>query len=428
MHRLRPILIALLTAAGLAAVPATAGARTGSCLVPGFSGTCTVWTGKATYVDDGDTLRVNLRGDGKRSTIKVRIGGVQAMEQSTYAANPARRRGQCHSLEATSRLEELIKRSRGRVRLAAQDPSSRSAGRWRRSVAVRINGRWRDVGRRLLAEGHALWLPNRREYAWNADYNLLSARAAAKGVGLWNPGYCGPGPSEGAQLQLLVNSDAPGSDRDFLNGEWVRIRNLDPVNEVPLGGWWVRDSTLRQFTFPSWATLAPGEELKLYVGDGTDTWTEFFWDERRPVFENMGGDRNVGDGAYLFDPEGDLRASMVYPCRENCTHPYQGTIAIEPKWRGREHVTLRNVSGIAVDLDGLRLHSRPYSYGFGRDSVLLPGEAMRVSIKGDPAADTRLDKHWGETGAILNNGGDVVRLSTYTGIDIACAAYGSKVC
>ena len=34
----------------------------------------------------------------------------------------------------------------------------------------------------------------------------------------------------------------------------------------------------------------------------------------------------MGDGAYLFDPQGDLRASMTYPCRIACTDPYQGAV------------------------------------------------------------------------------------------------------
>jgi endonuclease YncB( thermonuclease family) len=425
----RRLLIVLLAAAGLAVLPAAAGARTGSCLVPGSSAVCTVWTGKATFVDDGDTLRVDLKGDGTRAPIKVRVTGLQAMEQSVYAANPARRRGECHALEATARLEQLIARSRGRVRLAAQDPSSRSKGRWRRAVAVRIGGRWQDAGRRLLSEGHALWLPNRREYAWNAEYNLLAARAAAKGVGLWDPSSCGPGPSEGAQLQLLASTDADGSDRDFLNGEWVRIRNLDPLHEVPLGGWRIRDSALTRFVFPSWATLPPGEQLVVHMGDGRNTWTEFFANGTRPVFENPGGgDRALGDGAYLFDPDGDLRASMVNPCREGCTHPYQGAIALEAKARGSEHVIVRNVSGTPIGLDGLRLHSRPHSYDFGRDALLAPGEELQVNVLGDAALDTRLERHWGKAGPILNDGGDAVRLGTYTGIEIACTAYGSKVC
>jgi endonuclease YncB( thermonuclease family) len=427
--RLAFFILVLAIGAGLAAAPATAQARVGSCLVPGVTVPCTVWTGKVTFVGDGDTIYVDLKGDGTKKSIHVRMTGLNATEQYVYTSNPRARRGECHSLEATARLEQLIKRSRGRVRLAALDPSSHSGRRWRRSVAVRLGGRWRDAGRILISEGHGLWLPNGNEWAWNADYSVLAERAAAKHLNLWNPTYCGIGPSDASPLRVVANADADGADHDFVNGEWIRIRNLDPVNEVHLGGWWVRDSALRRYTFPDWATLPPGETLTVYAGEGTDTWTEFFWDQRFPIFENpTGSERAMGDGAYLFDPQGDLRGWMQYPCRENCADQYAGALSVSAKPKGREHVTVHNVAAFAVDLDGYRLQSPPYTYAFPRDSVLQPGEEMEVDVLGDPAEDTRLEKHWGEVGPILNNGGDRVKLTSFREVVLDCYAYGSASC
>ena len=419
---------ALALVAGLIAVPA-AGARTGSCLVPGDPIQCNVWTGKVTFVADGDTIYVDIDNDGTRTAFHVRITGVNAMEQTVYASRASQRRGECHALEATARLERLIKRSRYRVRLAAQDPGSRSRSRLRRSVAVRIGGRWRDVGRRLLAEGHALWLANRSESAWNREYSVLAQRVATQGKGLWNPHYCGVGPYENSPLAIWVNSNADGSDADFVNGEWVKIRNLDPVNPVHLGGWWLRDSALRRYTFPSYTTIAPNDQITVYAGEGSDTWTEFYWDLPGPAFENTTtGEDAMGDGAYLFDVQGDLRTWMIYPCRLNCVDPHQGQIQVGAKSSGREHITLRNLAPAPIDLSTYRLDANPYSYAFDRDSVLLPGEEMRIDVRGDPAEDTRLHKHWGETGAILRNNGDTVRLASYTEITLGCYAWGDKAC
>ena len=43
------------------------------------------------------------------------------------------------------------------------------------------------------------------------------------------------------------------------------------------------------------------------------------WTLAHPMFENPPPDgRALGDGAYLFDPQGDLRAWMMYPCYVNC--------------------------------------------------------------------------------------------------------------
>jgi hypothetical protein len=96
--------------------------------------------------------------------------------------------------------------------------------------------------------------------------------------------------------------------------------------------------------------------------------------------------------------------------------------------RGREHITLRNVSAVAVDLAPYRITDPPFSYAFSRDAVIAPGEEMRIDVTGDPALDTRLDKHWGETGAILDNGGDVLRLRSFSDIEIGCYAYGDQSC
>jgi endonuclease YncB( thermonuclease family) len=375
-----------------------------------------------TYVADGDTFFVDLFGDRSRRTYSVRITGINTMEQTAYGPVAARRAGECHALEATARLEQLLKRARWRVRLTSLDPSARSRNRMRRAVAVRLKRRWVDVGQRLMAEGHALWLPNRRENAWNADYARHGEYAASKQRGIWNPTYCGLGPNDESQLRVTVNGD-----QRLAGGEWVRIRNLDPVNTVPLGGWWLRDSSLQRYTFPDWVTLPPGETVTVYVNEGVDTWTELFWGLSSTVFDNTGAG-GMGDGAYLFDPHGDLRAYMTYPCTRACADPYAGALEVTAKPAGREWVTVTNVASYAVDLDGYKLSSPPYGYAFPRGSVLQPGEEMRIYTTGDPAEDTALEKYWGEVGPILNNGGDKVRLSSLREIQLDCYAYGSGSC
>ena len=115
---------ALLLAAGAAAEAAEA--RTGRCLPPAGAHTCNIWTGKVTYVGDGDTIYVNVDDDGKRTSERVRLTGINTTEQSVYSRSAAKRRGECHALDATARIEELIRASKWRVRLYALDPSSRS--------------------------------------------------------------------------------------------------------------------------------------------------------------------------------------------------------------------------------------------------------------------------------------------------------------
>jgi endonuclease YncB( thermonuclease family) len=413
----------------LACWPAAAGALTGPCGVGANSPTCNLWNGKVTFIGDGDTVSVKLFGHKHESPVRVRITGIQAMEESVYTDNPDDRVGECHANEATARLEHLVKVSKGRVQLAAQDRYSVSGNRLRRQVRVFINGRWRDVGRILVGEGLALVLTNPVEWAWNSSYTILAQRAAAQRVGLYDTTYCGPGPEPFANLRVWVNSDPAGSDSENPNGEWVKVKNLDPVNAVPLGSWWIRDSALRRYTLPPTATVPAGGSITLFVGSGVDTATDFFWSLAGGVFDNARQNgHSSGDGAYLFDPEGDLRAWMIYPCRYNCVDPLQSALQVTAHPRGKEYVDVKNVSASPVDLEGYQLVSRPYGYAFPAATILQPGETLRVDVRGDPAEDGPLLKHWGLPSLILDNHGDSVRVSTFDDIVLACDAWGGVSC
>jgi endonuclease YncB( thermonuclease family) len=422
---MRALALTLLAAALLAAPGAASAAPTGPCIPGQPRPLCVVWTGKVTFVGDGDTLYVRIRGVGVRS---VRISGIQAMEQTRYAARPRDRRGECHALEATAYLDRLLKRAHRRVRLTAQDPASTSRGRLRRSVAVRLGGHWVDLGRAQITHGHALWLPSPVEYAWNDQYSLLAQRTAAKRINLWNPSYCGAGPP--ASVRVWVNWDAEGNDRRNVDGEYVRIKNLDPANPLPIGGWWVRDSDLRRYVLPPGTTVPAGGTVTVHVGKGQNTPTELFWGLRKPAFDNVtDDDLHIGDGAYLFDPQGDLRAYMLYPCRANCADPLAGKLDVSAAFRRHdEFVTVRNKAEVPLDLEGYQLRSQYHFYEFGPDTVLEPGEEMKVFVEGSPAEDTPLEKHWGFSEPILRNEGDAVAVRSFSDVVLACYSWGDGSC
>jgi lamin tail-like protein len=299
-----------------------------------------------------------------------------------------------------------------------------------RTVAVRSGGRWRDVGTILLREGRALWWGSWSESAPNQMYSILVQQSIAAQRGLFDPDGCGVGPSAASPLRILVNWDADGDDTANPSGEWVKVRNLDPVNAVPLGGWYLRDSGLRRYTFPAQAAIPPGGEITVDVGRDGDDVSTFRWGLGAPVFENATHDEDaMGDGAYLFDPLGNIRATMVYPCRVACSDPLQGAVGISANPTGRrESVTLTNLSAGPVDLDGHVLKSAPQSYHFGPGSVLPPGGSMRIQVVGDTGADTALEKRWGFAKPILRDAGDVVALLSYTDLTIACSAWGDQSC
>jgi endonuclease YncB( thermonuclease family) len=431
MQRFLLALVASTLLGALFAAPASAqfpGTAVGPC--PGATHeTCDLWKGKVTFIGDGDTLSVNVFGDGTKKPVRVRVTGIDAMEETYYTNNPNDRTGECHANEATARLEHLVKRGKGRVQLAAQDYESRSNSRWKREVSVKINGVWRDIGRIMVNEGHAIWLAGKSEWAWNADYAILAQRAAERRVGIWNPDYCAAGPGDTSLIRIWALGNPEQKGIAEVDGEWIRVKNLDPVNVLGVGGWWVRDSGHRRYVFPPWTLIMPGRTITVHVGAGEDTAEDFFWGLERPPFNNPSAPRARGDAAFLFDYQGDLRAWMQYPCTYNCSDPNQGALEIDPAYkRNKEFVRVRNVGPASLDLEGYRIYTKPYTYAFGADSVVNPGETMRVNVQGDPAGDTRLVKNWGKDHNVLNDGGDRVDVSTFSYVTLACQAWGTKSC
>ena len=392
---------------------------------------CHFTKGNVTFVADGDTIDVNVFGDGTSSPIRVRLTGINAMEQSVYSRDPDRRRGECHALEATARLERLIKRSRRLVRLGSQARDPMSGHRHRRSVAVRLGGRWRDVGQILIDEGHVLWLPNRGEWAHNSRYNLGVQRAAAAGRRLWNTAYCRSGPYQSTPLRMWVNWDADGGDAHNVNGEWMKIKNLGSAG-LPIGGWWFRDSWTKRFRFPKGTVVPAGQTITLFVGRrpqrDTNRRTHFYWGRSSAMFENVDRRKGVGDGGYLFDRQGDLRVWMVYPCRYGCSDALQGRVRVTAEWSSPEQVGVTNTSAEPVDLEGYVVENDPWIYSFGPNTVVGPGETLWLLVRGSRTNDTRLVKHWGKDKNILNNDGDRVLVRTQTNIRISCFAWGSVSC
>ena len=133
--------------------------------------------------------------------------------------------------------------------------------------------------------------------------------------------FCGFGPDQDIPIKVTVRWNAPGNDTVNPNGEYVRVQNRGS-RALDLTGWWVRDSSPRRYHFPAGLVLQPGQRITVRVGRGTDTPSTLYWGLHTPIFDNESHDqRFIGDGAYLFDPQGDLRAWQMYPCRmSSCTN------------------------------------------------------------------------------------------------------------
>jgi endonuclease YncB( thermonuclease family) len=421
------ISLALVVALLLALIPAaSARAWTGRCFAGQIGAPCQFQTAKVVSVNDGDTVNVDVDGDHSRRIDAIRFRAVQAMELTRYSNDHSRWRGQCHAVAAAERVAQLVRGSHNRVRLSSQHPSSDHIGRLVRWIAVRRNGSWQDVGEILMREGHTLWMDNTSDTAWNRRYDELGQQAARAHRNLWNPTTCGAGPQQQVAIRLWVLSDPPRWDTAA--GEWVKIQNRSATETLHLGRWWLRDAMLRRFTFPAGTDVAPGATLTLHVGPRMSSASDFYWAQAAPVFENSADAGDVGDGAYLFDPEGDLRAWMVYPCLVACSDPNQGALAMRAQPRGPERVEVTNRRDQPVDLYGYALTLNSAQFAFRQGDVLQPGETMTLYVQGDPADDSRDVRYLGVKGLLLGDSGGSTSVSTFNAIKLACVSWGSGRC
>lgn len=315
-RRFRAAAVALTAAAGLLAPAAVAAAGPAQAATTGY--------GKVAFVADGDTVDVNVAGDGTRKPVRVRYIGVQAMELSVYSHTLSKLRGDCWGVDAARNLHSLI--AGKKVRLTSRKANSHSTVnvRPRRHVAVMQGGRWVDTGALQISAGLALPDLIPQEWTYNLDYLRRAQEAAATGQGMYgNPAKCGYGPNQTEPLKVTVNWDAEGNDFANINGEWIDITNLGSV-PVPLAGWWLRDAAYRGykahgFVFPAGAQVEPGSTVRVHVGRGTNTANRFYWGLDKNIFANVtDGPTWMGDGAWLYDPQGDLRSWDMYPCRAAC--------------------------------------------------------------------------------------------------------------
>jgi competence protein ComEC len=93
--------------------------------------------------------------------------------------------------------------------------------------------------------------------------------------------------------------DAPGDDRQNLNGEWVQLTNKGD-DTVFIAGWTLSDKGQSiLYTFPA-IFLVPGESVTIFSGTGTLNSTSLFMGKTEPVWGNS------GDSAILKDGRGTI--------------------------------------------------------------------------------------------------------------------------
>ncbi|MGG5259002.1 lamin tail domain-containing protein [Phycicoccus avicenniae] len=406
-----------LVALGVAAVAALAAAT------PAVSASVSQ-QGTVVAVVDGDTVDVDIDGDGTSRPVAIRNAGLQTMET-----------GQCHAADATAVMRSVALGQR--VRLTAASSSSSSLGRPVRTVDVIGPSGTTDTQLEVLRRGQALPFPMGFEQARSASYLLAAEQAAAAGTGLWDDDTCGAGPAEGARLRVMVMYEGDGDEAKNPNAEWVDIRN-DASSAVSLAGWWLRSAAQDSKVFPAGTAVAPRSVLRVHVGKGTPDAVHAYWGFTAPRFNNITATQRVGGGAYLFDPQGDLRAHSSYPCLTGtCLTPAaRGKVTLTARYDAPgddmtnpngEVVTITSTTTARVDLSFAVLQVGGNTLQLG-STAALPTKGSTIRVYMGKGTTTATVKHWNHPSSILANAGGAVELRTHEAVRIACTAWGTGRC
>ncbi|MFB6129353.1 MAG: thermonuclease family protein, partial [Salinigranum sp.] len=226
------------TATPSATAAATSTGRAPATGVPSAAGTASAAgvapTARATVVDviDGDTVRVRFR-NGTRDT--VRLLGVDTPE--VYAENtpdeyegvPDTAAGKaCLRRYGHAASDYAERRLAGATVSLAFDRLAGRRGYYDRLLAyVYVDGEQFNYA--LLREGYARLYDS--EFLERSRYAVAERRARSGDRGLWT---CADGAAGGATatssapgpLAVAVHADAAGDDRENLNDEYVRFRNV----------------------------------------------------------------------------------------------------------------------------------------------------------------------------------------------------------
>ena len=395
------------------------------------------WYGTVTAISDGDTIYVDIAGDGIGS-VPVRNAGIQATEMHGGNGLP-----ECHAVQATALMARLVPVG-SRVRLAAWYASSTSGTdpngvtrllRYVDAYDPQTRQYDIDVQLELLKAGLVMWEPI-GEMARVASYHLPMQRAMASRLGLFDTNACREGPLQGTPMPMWVHYDADGDDA-VLNGEWIALRNRGSY-DVPLAGWHLRDSSHSfyhdgtYFTFPARAVVRAGQTITIYAGPGTDDVATGRYHLDRPtgmVFPNVTDPATgyPGKAVYLLDPDLDFRGWSDYPCLTNCVTPPVHIARVQ--YRGEEYVDLRLDASATSPVDltaytGVEVTNDGWTKQLMPGTVLAPGETLRVWCQRG-GTDTRLRQHWRHTGYMFEDTGDTVVLRTALSTVLSSVSYGT---
>lgn len=252
-------------------------------------------------VIDGDTFCVTY-GGGSGDT--VRILGIDTPETSDRGNSEGDFGGVSDPSYLTTWGERASSFTRGLLLgkdvTLAGDCRAGSRDPYGRLLAYVTSG-GTDIGSLLVREGYARVYTG-EDFSRKQEYLALQMEAQGSGAGLWNaarvPGGSGDSPVRIASVQY----DAPGDDRENLNGEYVVI---EAVEGTDLAGWTLEERGGARYHFSPLA-IGGGETLTIHTGVGIPGGDDLYWNQTSPVLGNS------ADSVVLKDPDGKTVSSWSW--------------------------------------------------------------------------------------------------------------------
>jgi micrococcal nuclease len=225
-------------------------------------------------VVDGDTVELS---DGRR----VRYIGVNTPE-----------RNQPYYPEASETNRQLVEGKTVQLELDVE-----TFDQYGRTLAyVWVNGVMANMEIIRLGFANAFTVPPNVRY--EAEFRAAEREAREAGRGLWAG-------SDSPLKIVQIEADAPGSDSQNPNGEWIEIVNQGDA-PVSMQGYTLKDQANHIYTFGD-VTLRARAAVRLYSGQGQDSESELYWGL---VGESVWN--NDSDSAFLRDAQGALVDTFAY--------------------------------------------------------------------------------------------------------------------
>ncbi len=227
-----------------------------------------------TKVVDGDTVELS---NGRR----LRYIGINTPE-----------RDQPYYNEATALNRQLVEGKNVQLEFDLE-----TFDQYGRSLAyVWVDGRL--VNLEIVQQGFANSFTVPPNIRYEAEFRRAEKEAREAGRGLW------AGSSVALKI-IQIQADAPGSDNDNPNGEWIEIANQGNM-PVPMQGFTLKDEANHIYTFGDF-TVEPGAAFRLFSGQGENSPNALYWGLSGESVWN-----NNGDAAYLRDNQGALVSTFAY--------------------------------------------------------------------------------------------------------------------